>query len=125
MLGQDSWDRTARKGQTGQDRISWTGNLGSDNWDRKAKTGHTGQVGLISKLDRTERTGQSVHDNVWEMFIFAKMFTKTKIFVSIFTKTNIFMKRNFRIFTKFLLFSKIQNSILVSTKGKGNIASNR
>ncbi len=42
---------------------------------------------MIGNLNRTERTGQQVHDSVWKTFIFAKMFTKEKIFVNIFAKS--------------------------------------
>jgi hypothetical protein len=56
QLEQDSWDRTARIGQSSQNRTSWTGHLGPDNWDRTAETGQNGQVGLIGYLDRTART---------------------------------------------------------------------
>jgi hypothetical protein len=48
MEQEDSWDMTARTGQTSQDRISWTGHLEPDNWDKRAEKGQTGQVGCMS-----------------------------------------------------------------------------
>jgi hypothetical protein len=48
---EDSWGRSAKTGQTGQDRTSWVGHLGLDDWDRTAETGRTGQVDLIGNLD--------------------------------------------------------------------------
>ncbi len=54
--GRAIWNRTAGTGQTDQDRTFWTGHLGPDNWDKTIETGWTGQVGLIEKLDRTDRT---------------------------------------------------------------------
>jgi hypothetical protein len=66
--GQGSWNRkTARTGQTSQDKTSWTGHLGLDNWDRTAETGCTGQVSLWVTW-----TGQPGRDNVWKMYLLQK-----------------------------------------------------